>query len=542
MAPDLIKVGVRTIAAVVLQHLLWGQISSIFTLLMFSHVILAGSRLDFSTIYDHGFVWSATILILSAYHLHLRSTSKTHDAFTVADPHPGTYYMLDPSREGSTPYATNATSQHQQYNLGVVNAKNGSRKSHHVNGRNGFPKSDHVNGRNGSPETEHVVNDRSVKSCKFKIIQSVRESRWEDALRHLSKMHLSEPGFVMCSQSVMSACVRGGEWTKAVQILADVQQSGAKPDVVGYTTGIHAYSKMDMWGAALQLLSCMRERGVTPNTQTYSAAIDACARGCQWPSALELLSRMAQEGLPIDTVAYSAGINACAKAAQWEVAIRLLNDMQVAGVVPNVASFGSAINACAKGNQWQLAMRLLQKMRNIGVDPNVQILTATMDSCVKSRQWRLALAILSSFETYGLAPTHITCHVGLEACAKGGDWRTTLKILDELRRGGHVIKLSCYNAAMRAFGKCEILQRALDLLEEMRAKDITPGSAIYRAYIGTHAATHRAAVSHNVRDQERESYSDRKALNLFIGLRQRGMTLDVRDLYAAIDECSAGRM
>jgi pentatricopeptide repeat protein len=71
-----------------------------------------------------------------------------------------------------------------------------------------------------------------------------------------------------------------------------MRTKGVKPDVITYNASISACEKGGQWEKALQLLEEMRAKGVEPDVSLYSASISACEKGGQWEKALQLLEEM----------------------------------------------------------------------------------------------------------------------------------------------------------------------------------------------------------------------------------------------------------
>ena len=82
-----------------------------------------------------------------------------------------------------------------------------------------------------------------------------------------------EPGDGLCNEGSWASA--GGQWQKASEMFAQMQQQGLTPDVVTYTAVISAYEKGGQWRLALSAYEQMRERGCRPDAIVFNAIIDA---------------------------------------------------------------------------------------------------------------------------------------------------------------------------------------------------------------------------------------------------------------------------
>ena len=65
-----------------------------------------------------------------------------------------------------------------------------------------------------------------------------------------------------------------------------------KPNVITYSAVISACEKGGQWEKALEVFASMDSNGVSPNDITYCAVISACEKGRQWEKALEIFASM----------------------------------------------------------------------------------------------------------------------------------------------------------------------------------------------------------------------------------------------------------
>ena len=66
-------------------------------------------------------------------------------------------------------------------------------------------------------------------------------------------------------------------------------QRALKPDVISYNAAMSACDKGRQWQRALEVMEGMPQRALKPDVIGYSAAISACDKGGQWQRALDCL-------------------------------------------------------------------------------------------------------------------------------------------------------------------------------------------------------------------------------------------------------------
>jgi pentatricopeptide repeat protein len=96
---------------------------------------------------------------------------------------------------------------------------------------------------------------------------------------------------------------KNDDLTRALLVLSAIP-AGLK-NVFHYSAAISACEKGGQWEKALQLLEEMRAKDVEPNVITYNATTSACEKGGQCEKALQLLEEMRAKGVEPNVITYS---------------------------------------------------------------------------------------------------------------------------------------------------------------------------------------------------------------------------------------------
>lgn len=91
-----------------------------------------------------------------------------------------------------------------------------------------------------------------------------------------------------------------------------------------------------------------------------------------------------------------------------------------------------------------------------------------------NRYWRNAQPILKNALTSADVDPLRVSNAVMSAFIKSGRWHKALDLLDEMRAKGVTPDMVSYNTIMRAYGEGKQWEKALGLLDEMETKDVTP--------------------------------------------------------------------
>ncbi len=119
----------------------------------------------------------------------------------------------------------------------------------------------------------------------FTFCFTIRAIRQENPCKSSQRYRQGLKPNVITYSSLVSACSKGMETEKALEVCANLKHSGLQPDVITLNALISACSKKNEKEKALEVFVDMKQSGLKPNVITYHAVVSACAKGEQTDNA-----------------------------------------------------------------------------------------------------------------------------------------------------------------------------------------------------------------------------------------------------------------
>mmetsp|Transcript_59352 Transcript_59352/g.168284 ORF Transcript_59352/g.168284 Transcript_59352/m.168284 type:complete len:230 (+) Transcript_59352:82-771(+) len=108
--------------------------------------------------------------------------------------------------------------------------------------------------------------------------------------------------FVALAQSL----AQQGAAKEACEVLDAMAARRVQHNVQTCASAVSAFDKAQQWQRAVEVLAEAENSGLEPDMVLFSAVISACERGAQWRMAVELLARMRVRSFEPNVISYSA--------------------------------------------------------------------------------------------------------------------------------------------------------------------------------------------------------------------------------------------
>ncbi|KAG0644227.1 hypothetical protein HOY80DRAFT_182652 [Tuber brumale] len=188
--------------------------------------------------------------------------------------------------------------------------------------------------------------------------------------------------------------------------------NGVIPDVILWTTRIHALLMADRAKEGMKALKDMQDSGLKPTTATINAVLDGLLKHMHMDEAKKTLQVATRMGIKSDLTTYNTMLRALLRSGKFNEAISLLREMQAAGIDADIVTATTVLDGMYKNSPTKPDLAkvkdLLEYMETAGVPANEVTFTTIIEGLLVTRNEQAAQDIWKIMELKGLKPTSAT--------------------------------------------------------------------------------------------------------------------------------------
>ncbi|CUS06748.1 unnamed protein product [Tuber aestivum] len=287
--------------------------------------------------------------------------------------------------------------------------------------------------------------------------------------------------------------------------------SGVIPDVILWTTRIHALLMADRKAEGMKVLKDMQKSGLKPTTATINAVLDGLLKNGYMNEAKKTLLVATGMGIKSDLTTYNTMLRALLRSRNFDEAISLLREMQAAGIDADIVTATTVLDGLYKNSPTKPDLtkvrNLLEYMEAAGVPANEVTFTTIIEGLLETGNEQAAQDIWMIMEFKGLKPTPATYTTVIRYAFSKGDllgveklWQqveanrvpkdqklwTRLAVgyaqMGEVERlrsvmaamgeEGRILPLSAYTLILRALEKWELYNDVKEIVKDALEKDM----------------------------------------------------------------------
>ncbi|KVI06902.1 Pentatricopeptide repeat-containing protein [Cynara cardunculus var. scolymus] len=310
----------------------------------------------------------------------------------------------------------------------------------------------------------------------------------------------------------------------ARDLMNKMREFNCLPDNVTYNTLLNALCKKGRLKDVRELLLEMKNQGLFPNRNTYNTLVHMyCQRRGSLLEATHIFDLMTQNNFLPDVWTYNTLISGLCNEGKIEEAIRVSNEMEKLKLLPDVITYNTLIDGCFKWKKSSEAIKLLDGMSERGMKRNTVTYNILIKWYCKEGDMGKASETVKHMETNGLFPDSVTYNTLINGYSKAGSLGEALKMMKEMSgRGlqmdsvtvstvlhalcleknkgllekaitlfntwiskGKTVDAVTYNTLVSCLCKEGRFEDAMDLVAEMKEKNLGPDRYTYNAVLVT---------------------------------------------------------
>jgi len=291
--------------------------------------------------------------------------------------------------------------------------------------------------------------------------------------------------------SVIDVCASAGEMQRARTLVAEMKECGSV-DRISYNTLLKGYGACGDVRRAKEVITEMENAGFEPNDISYNSLINMAASSGNFQAAWDTIETMERKRVPIDNYTASIMMKALKRSqAPRESVSRVMALLDRHGIdlCSEEVLLNTAMEACIKHGEQQRLSKILAgvELKRSGM----HLATHTYGTLIRAsgilkrlnQCWELWTDMT---EMRGLEPNGISLGCMLEALVSNGHVVEALALLRkwEKRVPANTV---IYSTLIKGFGNIRDSKRAVEMWEELVAKELPLNTVVYNAIIDAHA-------------------------------------------------------
>ncbi|GMP61745.1 hypothetical protein CsSME_00024089 [Camellia sinensis var. sinensis] len=196
-----------------------------------------------------------------------------------------------------------------------------------------------------------------------------------------------------------------GQLTEVESMFTMMKMEGCCPDVITYTTMIHAYNAVENWEKASAILLEMEMNDVQPDAIACSSLMSAFNKGCQPAKVLSLAEFMRDKDIPFNDATFFEMVSACSMLRDWRTAMDLIKMMEPSFPVISVGLLNQLLHFIGKSGKIETMMKLFYRIVATGAEINFSTYSILLKNLLAAGNWRKYVEVLQWMEDAKIQPS-----------------------------------------------------------------------------------------------------------------------------------------
>ncbi|KFK37790.1 hypothetical protein AALP_AA3G029400 [Arabis alpina] len=278
-----------------------------------------------------------------------------------------------------------------------------------------------------------------------------------DSLKIFNSMEIRD---MVTWNTVISACVRFGDFATGLQVITQMMNSGVVPDMATFLVILPMCASLAAKRLGREIHCCLLRFGYESELRIGNALIEMYSKcGCL-ESSFRVFENMSRR----DVVTWTGLIYAYGMYGEGEKALEAFANMEKSGVVPDNVAFIAIIYACSHSGLVEEGLACFDKMKtHYKIDPLIEHYACVVDLLSRSQKISKAEEFIQAMP---IKPDASIWASLLRACRTSGDMETAERVSKKIVElnpddPGYSILASNAYAALRKWDKVSLIRKSL---------------------------------------------------------------------------------
>lgn len=329
----------------------------------------------------------------------------------------------------------------------------------------------------------------------------------KEAYKHLSRCESGTSDVILWT-TLISGCIKIGDLTTANHFFNQMKNK----NLITWTTMISGYVRCGFYDKSLELFANMRLENVRPDEVALVTALSACAHTENNFLGRSIHGVAVKYGMMVDGFLGNSLIDMYAKCEQIDRASLVFEQLPV----KNVVSWNTMLEGYCRKGAIEKARILFERIP----ERDVVSWNTMMNFYTKFRLFGESFELFQKMQNSNVKPNSLTLISLLSSCACVGALNHGIWVHVYIKRNRIEVDEMLATALVDMYGKCGSIEKAYELFNETKEKNVFLWTAMIAAYAMEGQA--------------------RKAIDLYEEMKERGINPDQVTFVSLLSACSHG--
>jgi len=217
------------------------------------------------------------------------------------------------------------------------------------------------------------------------------------------------------------------------------------------------------------------------NSVIYCTILKGFTREKKMDRAWAVYEEICTKKGELSIIMYNTLLDACARCGRMDYLARIEADIKANDVSPNVITYSTMLKGHCQNGNVQAGFEILAQMKKDSrLKPDEIVYNSLLDGCAQNGLVDEGLGLLAEMQNVGIPPSNFTLSILVKLMNRARRVDRAFSIVDEVtKKYKFSPNVHVYNNLIQACASNQQLDRAFEVMKEMKMKRVAPDSRSY---------------------------------------------------------------